>query len=254
MLLISWNVNGIRAALTKGMADFVSAENPDVLCLQETKAREEQVELPLEFSGYKRYWNSAQKPGYSGTAIFSKTAPLSIEYGIRHDHHDNEGRVISAEFAEFSLVTVYTPNSQDELRRLDYRVQWDADFLAFVKQLEAEKHKPVIFCGDLNVSHEEIDLARPRENRRNPGFTDEERQGFSNMLDAGFTDTFRHLYPDQRDAYSWWSYRGGARERNVGWRLDYFLTSHTLRDRIAAADILPHIHGSDHCPVSLRLS
>lgn len=254
MLLISWNVNGIRASLNKGMADFVSRENPDVLCLQETKAREEQVDLPLEFSGYKRYWNSAQKPGYSGTAIFSKTAPLSIEYGIRHDHHNNEGRVITAEFDSFSLVTVYTPNSQDELRRLEYRMQWDADFLAYVKQIESEKNKPVIFCGDLNVSHQEIDLARPRENRRNPGFSDEERQGFSNLLEAGFTDTFRHLYPDKREAYSWWSYRAGARERNVGWRLDYFLTSHSLNDRIAAAEILPHVLGSDHCPVSLRLS
>jgi exodeoxyribonuclease-3 len=254
MLLISWNVNGIRAALTKGMADFVSRENPDVLCLQETKAREEQVDLPLEFAGYKRYWNSAQKPGYSGTAIFSKTAPLSLEYGIRHEYHNKEGRVITAEYADFSLVTVYTPNSQDELRRLDYRMQWDADFLAYLKLLEVEKNKPVIFCGDLNVSHQEIDLARPRENRRNPGFSDEERQGFSNMLDAGFTDTFRHLYPDKCEAYSWWSYRAGARERNVGWRLDYFLTSHALRDRIAAAEILPHVHGSDHCPVSLRLS
>jgi exodeoxyribonuclease-3 len=253
MLLISWNVNGIRAALTKGMADFVSGEQPDVLCLQETKAREEQVDLPLEFAGYQRFWNSAQKPGYSGTAIFCKTKPLAVEYGIRHDHHDTEGRVITAEFADFSLVTVYTPNSQDELRRLDYRMQWDADFLAFVKAIEVEKKKPVIFCGDLNVSHQEIDLARPRENRRNPGFTDEERMGFSNMVEAGFIDSFRHLYPDKRDAYSWWSYRAGARERNVGWRLDYFLTSQALRERIAAAEILPHVHGSDHCPVSLRL-
>ena len=254
MLLISWNVNGIRAALNKGMADFVSQENPDVLCLQETKAREEQVDLPLEFAGYKRYWNSAQKAGYSGTAIFSKSAPLSIDYGIRHDHHDTEGRVITAEYADFSLVTVYTPNSQDELRRLDYRMQWDADFLAYVKLLEIERNKPVIFCGDLNVSHQEIDLARPRENRKNAGFSDQERQGFSNMLTAGFTDTFRHLYPEQREAYSWWSYRAGARERNIGWRLDYFLVSQSLNVRIAEARILPHVHGSDHCPVALHLA
>jgi len=253
MRLISWNVNGIRATLNKGFADFVAAEQPDVLCLQETKARPEQVQLPLEMAGYHGFWNSAEKAGYSGTAIFSRVAPLHVGYGIGHEHHDREGRVITAEFADFSLVTVYTPNSQDELRRLEYRQQWDADFLAYVKNLEAEKNKPVIFCGDLNVSHQEIDLARPKENRRNPGFTDEERAGFGNMLDAGFVDTFRHLYPEQRNAYSWWSYRGGARERNVGWRLDYFLTSTPLRERIVEADILAHVHGSDHCPVRLIL-
>ena len=253
MQLVSWNVNGIRAALNKGMADFVSTANPDILCLQETKARAEQVDLPLEFGSYHRYWNSAQKPGYSGTAIFTKTPPLSVEYGIRQEHHDGEGRVITAEYEDFSLVTVYTPNAQDELRRLTYRMQWDADFLAYLKSLEEEKGKPVICCGDLNVSHQEIDLARPRENRRNAGFSDEERSGFANMLSAGFTDTFRHLYPDQKDAYSWWSYRAGARERNIGWRLDYFLISTEIRTRIADAQILPQIHGSDHCPVSLRL-
>ena len=253
MLLVSWNVNGIRAALKKGMADFVSTTNPDILCLQEIKARAEQVDLPLEFGGYHCYWNPAQKPGYSGTAIFTKNPPLAVQYGIRHEHHDGEGRVITAEYESFFVVTVYTPNSQDELRRLSYRMQWDVDFLGYLKSLEAEKGKPVICCGDLNVSHQEIDLARPRENRNNPGFSDGERQGFSRLLGAGFTDTFRHLYPDQTDAYSWWSYRAGARERNIGWRLDYFLLSTEICNRIADAEILPHIHGSDHCPVSLRL-
>lgn len=254
MLLISWNVNGIRAALTKGMADFVSNTNPDILCLQETKAREEQVDLPLEFAGYHRFWNSAQKPGYSGTAIFTKTPPISVDYGIRHEHHDSEGRVITAEYEDFSLVTVYTPNSQDFLRRLDYRMRWDVDFLRYLKELEQEKNKPVIFCGDLNVSHQEIDLARPKENRKNAGFSDQERQGFSNMLDAGFTDTFRHLHPETTEAYSWWSYRAGARERNIGWRLDYFLLSESLKSRIVDAGIMPQILGSDHCPVTLTLA
>ncbi len=254
MLLVSWNVNGIRATLGKGLEEFVVQHAPDILCLQETKAREEQVDLPLAFGAYSRYWNSAVKPGYSGTAIFSKVPPITVRSGMGIPEHDQEGRVITAEYADFTLVTVYTPNSQDELRRLPYRMQWDTDFLQYLKQTEQDFGKPVIFCGDLNVSHQEIDLARPKENRRNAGFSDEERQGFSKILDAGFTDSFRHLFPEKTGAYSWWSYRGGARARNVGWRLDYFCLSSSMREKIADAEILAQVTGSDHCPVSLKVT
>lgn len=254
MLLVSWNVNGIRATLGNGLEEFVMLHAPDVLCLQETKAREEQVALPLTFGAYSRHWNSAIRPGYSGTAIFSKQPPLHVRHGIGIPEHDQEGRVITAEYADFTLVTVYTPNAQDELKRLPYRMQWDADFLRYLKDTEQDFGKPVVFCGDLNVAHCEIDLARPKENRRSAGFSDEERQGLTTLLDAGFTDTFRHHYPDQTGAYSWWSYRGGARQRNVGWRLDYFCVSNQLTPRIAQAAIMADVLGSDHCPVLLRLS
>jgi exodeoxyribonuclease-3 len=249
MKLISWNVNGIRAALNKGLADFLSTENPDILCLQETKAREEQVELPLEFGAYRSFWNSAEKPGYSGTAIFTKDMPLGCIYGIGIGEHDREGRVISLEYPDFHLVNVYTVNAQDGLRRLPYRLEWDAAFRAHLNRLA--ESKPVIFCGDLNVAHKEIDLARPKENRKSAGFSDEERASFSELLDSGFIDTFRHLHPDKTEAYSWWSYRGGARQRNVGWRIDYFGVSPTLIHRVAEATILPHVQGSDHCPVGI---
>ena len=252
MLLISWNVNGIRAVIKKNFASFVSEHQPDVLCLQETKARAEQVDLPLELAGYRNYWNSAEKPGYSGTAIFTRDEPLSITYGIGMDEHDTEGRVITAEFGDFYLVTVYTPNSQNELRRLPYRQQWDADFLAYCKGLESSK--PVIFCGDLNVAHREIDLARPKQNRHSAGFSDEERASFDKILEAGFIDSFRHFYPDKADAYSWWSYRAGARGKNVGWRIDYFCVSPALIDQVKSAEILSEVMGSDHCPVVLELS
>lgn len=251
MKLISWNVNGIRAALNKGLADFIASENPDILCLQETKAREEQVELPLEFGGYKSFWNSAEKPGYSGTAIFTRHAPLACTHGLGIDEHDKEGRVISLEFPDFHLVNVYTVNAQDELRRLPYRLEWDAAFRKHLNTLA--ETKPVIFCGDLNVAHNEIDLARPKDNRKSAGFSDEERASFSELLESGFIDSFRHLHPDKAGAYSWWSYRGGARERNVGWRIDYFGLSHALIDRLQEATIFPHIMGSDHCPVGIIL-
>jgi exodeoxyribonuclease III len=254
MYIISWNVNGIRAALKKGMAAFIAHEQPDIICLQETKARSEQVDLPFEFKNYRQFWNSAEKPGYSGTAIFSKIPPISVTYDMNIDEHDQEGRVITAEYTEFILITVYTPNSKDELLRLPYRMKWDFDFLTYVKNVELEKNKPIIICGDLNVSHQEIDLERPRENRRSPGFSDEERKGFSNFIEAQFIDTYRHFNPEQKGAYSWWSYRAGARQNNVGWRLDYFLISNNLISCLIKADILAHVHGSDHCPVSLMLN
>jgi exodeoxyribonuclease-3 len=254
MLLVSWNVNGIRAALDKGaLPAFVRQAAPDVLCLQETKARPEQVELPLEFAGYHSFWNSAQKPGYSGTAVLSRTKPLAIRHGLGIAGHDAEGRVLTLEFPDFFLVNVYTPNAQNELRRLPYRMQWDEAFRTYLRGLQASG-KPLVFGGDLNVAHQEIDLARPAENRRSAGFTDEERCGFSKLLEDGFLDTFRHLHPDRREAYSWWSFRGGARARNVGWRIDYFCTSHRLAPRIAQAAIHPEVTGSDHCPVSLTLA
>ena len=252
MKLLSWNVNGIRAALKKGFAEFVSTENPDILCLQETKARPEQVELPLEFGGYQSFWSSAQKPGYSGVAVFSKETPINVKEGLDITEHDTEGRVLTVEYADFILVNVYTPNAQDGLRRLPYRLTWDEAFRAHVAR-EAER-KPVVFCGDLNVAHQEIDLARPRENRMNPGFSDEERGSFGRLLGSGFTDTFRHHYPDKAEAYSWWSYRAGARQRNVGWRIDYFGVSTPFIGRVADAEILPHVHGSDHCPVGITLA
>jgi exodeoxyribonuclease-3 len=251
MKLISWNVNGIRAVLNKGLTDFLNTEMPDILCLQETKARPDQVELPLEFGAYKAYWNSADKPGYSGTAIFTKETPLDCSLGLGITEHDTEGRVITLEYQDFFLVNVYTVNAQDELRRLPYRLEWDTAFRQHLNQLALKK--PVIFCGDLNVAHQEIDLARPATNRNSPGFSDEERASFTTLLESGFVDAFRHLYPDKTEAYSWWSYRGGARERNVGWRIDYFGLSPDLIDRLHDATILPHVMGSDHCPVAITL-
>jgi exodeoxyribonuclease-3 len=249
--LLSWNVNGIRAVLGKGFGDFVTGENPDILCLQETKARPEQVPLPLELGGYHAFWNSAQKPGYSGVAVFTRERPLDVREGFGIAEHDAEGRVLTLEYPDFILVNVYTPNAQNELRRLPYRLTWDEAFRQHVAR-EALR-KPVVFCGDLNVAHQEIDLARPRENRRNPGFSDEERASFGQLLDSGFTDTFRHHHPDLTGAYSWWSYRAGARQKNVGWRIDYFGVSAPFMSRVKSAAILPHVHGSDHCPVEITL-
>lgn len=251
MKIISWNVNGIRAVLKKDFAQWFSDEQPDILCLQETKARAEQVELTLEFANHHPYWFSAEKAGYSGTLILSKTKPLSVKNGIGIDEHDTEGRVITAEYEDFYLVTVYTPNAQNGLARIDYRVQWDEAFLTYVKDLE--KSKPVIFCGDLNVAHQEIDLARPKGNHKNPGFSPRERAGFDNIVNAGFIDTFRHFYPDTEGAYSWWSYRAGARSRNVGWRIDYFCISESLKPELKSASILSDVMGSDHCPVAIDI-
>lgn len=253
MKLVSWNVNGIRATLGKGLPEFVAAGRPDILCLQETKARPEQVELPLEFAGYHAHWNAADKPGYSGVAVFSREEPLAVTHGMQIDEHDREGRVITLEFADFNLVNVYTPNSQNELRRLPYRMEWDEAFRLYLLSL-GTGGKPVIFCGDLNVAHQEIDIARPKENRRNAGFSDEERAGFTSLLASGFIDSFRHRYPDKKDAYSWWSYRANARQNNIGWRIDYFGLSSSLADRVKDAAILPEVTGSDHCPVTLTLA
>lgn len=252
MKLLSWNVNGLRAVLGKGFGEFVATEKPDILCLQETKARPEQVPLPAELDGYHAYWNSAVKPGYSGVAVFSREQPLEVHVGMGHDDHDSEGRVLTLEYPDFTLVNVYTPNAQDDLRRLPYRLAWDEVFRHHVADHAVKK--PVVFCGDLNVAHREIDLARPKDNRKNPGFSDEERESFGKLLDAGFTDSFRHLYPDLTDAYSWWSYRAGARQRNVGWRIDYFGVSTSFVNRVATAEILPHVLGSDHCPVGITLA
>ena len=251
MKLLSWNVNGIRALLGKGFGEFVAAQKPDILCLQETKARPEQVTLPLELAGYHAFWNSAEKPGYSGTAVFSRDAPLDVTYGLGIDEHDREGRVVTVEYPDFFLVNVYTPNSQDELRRLPYRLGWDAAFRQHLQQYN--QRKPVIFCGDLNVAHQEIDLARPQANRRNAGFSDEERASFGELLGAGFTDSYRHFYPDKTGAYSWWSYRAGARGKNIGWRIDYFGVGQGFMDRVKDATILPDVLGSDHCPVGITL-
>lgn len=251
MKLICWNVNGVRAVLKKDFAAFVADEQPDILCLQETKARKEQVELPPEFAGYHCYWNSAEKAGYSGVALFSKVEPLNVLYGLDIAEHDTEGRVLTAEYEKYFVVTVYTPNSQDGLRRLPYRQAWDRDFLAFCKKLE--ESKPVIFCGDLNVSHQEIDLARPSANHKNAGFSPEERSGFDAMMAAGFVDTFRAANQDLTGAYSWWSYRGGARSRNVGWRLDYVNVSAAIASQVSEPKIYSETLGSDHCPVGLTL-
>ena len=253
MKLLSWNVNGIRAALSKGAAEAITREDPDVLCLQETKARPEQVELPLELGGYRNYWNSADKKGYSGTAIFTREEPLDIFTDMGIDEHDTEGRVIAAEFADFVLVNVYTPNSQNELRRLDYRLEWDLAFRNYLKHLEKNRKKPVIFCGDLNVAHHEIDIARPDSNQRSAGFTSEERASFGETLAAGFTDSFRHFHPEVSGAYSWWSFRAQSRQRNVGWRLDYFGVSNAILDRLKSATILAEIHATAHCPVGIEL-
>lgn len=246
---ISWNVNGLRACATKGFAESFKQLDADFFCLQETKMQEGQ--LDIQFSGYESYWNYADKKGYSGTAIFTKHHPLNVTLGIGVDEHDHEGRVITLEMDNFYLVTVYTPNSQDELRRLDYRMQWEDDFRAFLNAL-AQK-KPVVVCGDMNVAHLEIDLKNPKTNRRNAGFTDEEREKMTALLSSGFTDTFRHFYPDLTDTYSWWSYRFHAREKNTGWRIDYFLTSSSIDDKLAGAAIHSEIMGSDHCPVELTL-
>ncbi len=248
--LISWNVNGIRAALKKDFLGFVKKHNPDILCIQETKARPEQVELELDSHPYK-YWNSAEKKGYSGTAIFSKTEPISVTYDLGIEELDTEGRVITAEFKDFYVVTVYTPNSKDDLSRVPYRFEkWDPAFLKHCKKLE--KKKPVIFCGDLNVAHMEIDLKNDKANRGKHGFTDEERKGFSNFVEAGFVDTFRSLYPEEVK-YSWWSYFRKARETNAGWRIDYFLVSESLKPKLKEATILNEVFGSDHCPVGIEL-
>lgn len=249
MKLISWNVNGLRACMGKGFQDFFNEADADIFCIQESKLQEGQISL--ELPGYHQYWNYAVKKGYSGTAIFTKKEPLSVSYGIGIEEHDQEGRVITLEFEDFYMITVYTPNSQDGLARLDYRMQWEQDFLAYLKKLE--ETKPVIFCGDLNVAHKEIDLKNPKTNRKNAGFTDEEREKFSVLLENGFIDTFRHFYPDLKDAYSWWSYRFHAREKNAGWRIDYFLVSPALKDRLEDAVIYKDIFGSDHCPVGLLL-
>ncbi len=246
---ISWNVNGIRACAEKGFMEFFKAVDADVFCLQETKLQEGQIELPLD--GYYQYWNYAEKKGYSGTALFTKKEPLSVFYGIGVEEHDHEGRVITAEFEDFFVVTVYTPNSQEELKRLDYRMRWEDDFLAYLKNLEEEK--PVIFCGDLNVAHREIDLKNPKTNRKNAGFTDEERAKMTAVLEAGFIDTFRYFYPDAEGIYSWWSYRFQARAKNAGWRIDYFVVSEALKGRLSEAKIHTDVLGSDHCPVELVL-
>ena len=249
MKLVSWNVNGIRACVKKGFLDFFNEADADIFCIQETKMQEGQLEL--ETQGYHQYWNSAVKKGYSGTAIFAKKEPFSVTKGIGIQEHDQEGRVITLEYEDFYFITVYTPNSQAELARLAYRMHWEQDFLAYLKNLE--KVKPVIFCGDLNVAHEEIDLKNPKTNHNNAGFTDEERQKFSELLDAGFIDTFRYFYPDKTDSYSWWSYRARAREKNVGWRIDYFCVSEGLKNRLKDAKILTDVLGSDHCPIELEI-
>lgn len=242
MKLISWNVNGIRAAMNKGFLDFAKAEDPDVLCVQETKMQEGQAEVPLE--GYHQYWFSADKKGYSGTAVFSKEEPLSVSYGLGIDEHDHEGRAITCEYPDFYLVNVYVPNAQPELKRIDYRMSWEDAFRGYVKELE--KTKPVVICGDMNVAHEEIDLKNPKTNRGNAGFSDEERGKMTELLGAGFIDTWRHFNPDLAGVYSWWSYRANARANNAGWRIDYFLTSESLKDRLASVDILTEVMGSDH--------
>jgi len=250
MKIISWNVNGLRACLGKGFMDFFNNINADIFCVQETKMLPDQV--PLDLIGYEKYWNSAVKKGYSGTAVFTRITPLSVTYGMNIEEHDQEGRIITLEFDDFYLVTVYTPNSKRELLRLEYRMKWEDDFRAYL--IELDQKKPVILCGDTNVAHQEIDIKNPKNNRRNAGFTDEEREKMTTLLQSGFIDTFRYLYPDKKDAYTWWSYMMKARERNIGWRIDYFLLSdrlkHTIKDATIHADIL----GSDHCPVGLEIS
>lgn len=247
MKFISWNVNGLRACVTKGFLDFFKEVDADIFCLQETKLQEGQIDLELE--GYHQYWNYAQKKGYSGTAIFTKIEPISAAYGIGIEEHDNEGRVITLEFEDFYFVTVYTPNSQSELKRLEYRMKWEDDFREYLLKLDSKK--PVIMCGDLNVAHKEIDLKNPKTNRKNAGFTDEERGKFTDFLASGFIDTYRFFNPDKTDIYSWWSYRFKAREKNAGWRIDYFCASKKIEDRLISADIHTEILGSDHCPVEL---
>ena len=250
MKLISWNVNGLRACLTKGFEDFFKLMDADIFCVQETKMQPDQAELTLV--GYDKYWNSAIKKGYSGTAVFSRLKPLSVIYGMNREEHDLEGRMITLEFEQFYLVNVYTPNSKRELLRLDYRMKWEDDFRAYLKQLDTIK--PVIICGDINVAHEDIDIKNPKTNKRSAGFTDEERGKLTALLQSGFTDTFRHLYPDKKDAYTWWSYMMNARARNIGWRIDYFLLSDRLKDCVKDSIIYSDVLGSDHCPVGLEIS
>lgn len=250
MKFISWNVNGLRACVGKGFTEFLLSEDADLFCVQETKLQEGQI--ALELPGYHQYWNYAEKKGYSGTAIFTKKEPLCVSYGIGIPQHDHEGRVITLEYPEYYFITVYTPNSQNELARLDYRMQWEDDFLSYLQKLEEKK--PVIFCGDLNVAHREIDLKNPKTNRRNAGFTDEERAKFTTLTEAGFIDTFRHFYPDLEGAYSWWSYRFNARAKNAGWRIDYFLVSQCLKEKLQDAVIYKDIMGSDHCPIGLSIA
>lgn len=249
MKFISWNVNGLRACAGKGFADIFKELDADFFCLQETKMQAGQ--LDLEFEGYESYWNYAEKKGYSGTAIYTKHKPLSVAYGLGIEEHDKEGRVITLEYGDFYLVTVYVPNSQDELRRLDYRMEWEDAFRNYL--LDLDKKKSVIVCGDLNVAHKEIDLKNPKTNRRNAGFTDEEREKFTILLDAGFTDTFRHFFPDTEGIYSWWSYRFQARAKNAGWRIDYFVSSKRLDGKLLSASIHTEIYGSDHCPVEVQI-
>ncbi len=249
MKLASWNVNGLRSCLTKGFLEYVRSEDPDVICLQETKLQPEQAVFDLP--GYHRYFNSADKKGYSGTAILTKTEPLAVTYDFGDDVHRHEGRIITAEYPDFYLVCCYTPNAQDGLKRIDYRMLWEDDLRAYLQSLDAVK--PVVYCGDLNVAHEEIDLKNPKSNRGNAGFSDEERGKMTELLAAGFTDTFRYLHPDMTGVYSWWSYRFHARENNAGWRIDYFIVSDRLRERVAEAAIRTDIYGSDHCPVVLEL-
>ncbi|MBQ1977407.1 MAG: exodeoxyribonuclease III [Ruminococcus sp.] len=249
MKFISWNVNGLRAVMTKGFEDIFKNFDADIFCLQETKLQQGQIDFAPE--GYYCYWNYAEKKGYSGTAIFTKREPLSVTYGMGIEEHDKEGRLITLEFEDFYFITVYVPNSQDGLKRLEYRTQWEADFLAYINRLQEKK--PVIYCGDLNVAHKEIDLKNPKTNRKNAGFTDEERGCFQNVVDAGYIDTFRYFYPDLEAAYSWWSYRFQARAKNAGWRIDYFVTSASLKDRLKGAKIHSDVFGSDHCPVELTI-
>ena len=247
MKLISWNVNGIRACVGKNFMEFFNEVDADIFCLQETKLQENQIDLQLE--GYYQYWNYAKKKGYSGTAIFTKKEPLNVIYGMGIEEHDQEGRLITLEFEDFYMVTVYTPKSQSELKRLNYRMKWEDDFKKYLKELD--KKKPVIVCGDLNVAHKEIDLKNPKTNRKNAGFTDEERNKFTELLNAGFIDTFRYFYPTEENIYSWWSYRFKAREKNAGWRIDYFCVSEKMKDRLESAKIHTEVLGSDHCPVEL---
>lgn len=249
MKLVSWNVNGLRACLNKGFADFFVAADADIVCIQETKMQPGQAEVG--FAGYEQFWNSAVKKGYSGTAVFSRLQPLAVSYGMGVAEHDQEGRIITLEYDEFQLVNVYTPNSQRGLARLEYRLQWEDDFRVYVGQLD--RKKPVVVCGDLNVAHREIDIKNPAANKNNAGFTPQERGKMTELLESGLIDSFRHLYPDRRDVYSWWSYMGNARERNVGWRIDYFLVSGQIQNRIREAAIRMEVQGSDHCPVVLEI-
>lgn len=249
MKLISWNVNGLRACVGKGFLDYFKEQQADIFCLQETKLQEGQIELELD--GYHQYWNYAEKKGYSGTAIFTKEKPISVHYGIGIEEHDKEGRVITLEFEKFYMITVYTPNSQEKLARLDYRMKWEEDFKNYL--LELDEKKPVIVCGDLNVAHKEIDLKNPKTNRKNAGFSDEEREKMTKLLESGFVDSFRYFYPNKTDIYSWWSYRFSARAKNAGWRIDYFLVSDRIKENMKGAEIHTEILGSDHCPVLLNI-